>query len=141
MTLAPIGVRAYACAMSLQTATRRRDFLDPLGTHENERPVLLHLQERIQPACRSTAVADHAPEFFGKATRALHATRTGGLAGAAARHRRRSCRTALVHDLRHQAYRTGMGWHQRSSRTLDRGKPRNARPLLRLLLSDGCHGP
>lgn len=91
--------------------------------------VLLDPAERLQPAERCATIVNRFAKPSGQASCALHPARTGRIAATALRHRRRSLRAALVHDLGHQADRLALRGHARSL-SAARKQPRGARLLL-----------
>lgn len=98
--------------------------------------VLLDPAERLQPAERCATIVNRFAKPSGQASCALHPARTGRIAATALRHRRRSLRAALVHDLGHQADRLALRGHARSL-SAARKQPRGARLLL--FFSDAYH--
>ncbi len=97
--------------------------------------VLLDLAERLQPAERCATIVNRFAKPSGQAPCALHPARTGRIAATALRHRRRSLRAALVHDLGHQADRLALCGHARSLSAAEAAARRAAPPVLQRRVS------
>lgn len=97
--------------------------------------VLLDPAERLQPAERCATIVNRFAKPSGQASCALHPARTGRIAATALRHRRRSLRAALVHDLGHQADRLALCGHARSLSAAEAAARRAAPPVLQRRVS------
>lgn len=91
--------------------------------------VLLDPAERLQPAERCTTIVNRFAKPSGQAPCALHPARTGRIAATALRHRRRSLRAALVHDIGHQADRLALRGHARCLSAAEAAARRAAPPV------------